>query len=506
MKSDSQFLLKNHWFWKLLYLVVVSGGIYALTWFWAYDDPFITYRYAQNLAHGIGFVYNVGERVLSTTTPLFVLSLVPFAALGGDLQLFANLISAVSLGVGGLLLWDLSRSWQSSWVGWAGLSLYPTFGLLLNTIGSEIPFYLALCLATFSTYERRAYLFTALFCALAVLARPDGILIAVILATHFILTQRTRFSEARHSLLLSLIVFTVIILCWGTFALLYFGSPIPVTLATKQAQGEMAISQKFAPGFWSLLQSYQLWPYWLEAALAGLGLVNVLLKKPKWAFFLTWPVLYFSSYTLLGVSRYFWYYVPLIPGFVVLVGLGLEMVAGVGLMSMKRRLKSFLQMIVRQFHNLQFSTFSLSTFIAGLLLFVLFIMQFRGLWHMHVGFKQYYTIYRVAGEWVAKNIPQDASIGMLEIGIIGYYAQRPVVDFAGLIQPDVAQQMQDSTTYNDTALWAVENYQPQYLVLWRGVLPHFEREYVDTHCRAVHILSASDYSTSGELMIYDCQE
>ncbi len=32
---------------------------------WAYDDPFITFRYARNLRAGLGFVYNPGERVLS---------------------------------------------------------------------------------------------------------------------------------------------------------------------------------------------------------------------------------------------------------------------------------------------------------------------------------------------------------------------------------------------------------------------------------------------------------
>src|SRR5688500_20409515 len=39
------------------------------------DDPYITYRYATNLASGKGFVFNEGEHVQSTTTPLFTLML-----------------------------------------------------------------------------------------------------------------------------------------------------------------------------------------------------------------------------------------------------------------------------------------------------------------------------------------------------------------------------------------------------------------------------------------------
>ena len=39
------------------------------------DDAYITYRYAENLAGGNGFVYNVGEQILGTSTPLYTLLL-----------------------------------------------------------------------------------------------------------------------------------------------------------------------------------------------------------------------------------------------------------------------------------------------------------------------------------------------------------------------------------------------------------------------------------------------
>src|ERR1700687_1320479 len=36
-----------------------------------FDDAYITFRYAANLARGFGLVFNPGERVLGTTSPLF---------------------------------------------------------------------------------------------------------------------------------------------------------------------------------------------------------------------------------------------------------------------------------------------------------------------------------------------------------------------------------------------------------------------------------------------------
>ncbi len=35
------------------------------------DDAYITFRYARNLADGLGLVYNPGEWVLGTTAPLW---------------------------------------------------------------------------------------------------------------------------------------------------------------------------------------------------------------------------------------------------------------------------------------------------------------------------------------------------------------------------------------------------------------------------------------------------
>src|SRR5512143_3310217 len=91
----------------------------------AYDDPYITYRYAYNLTRGTGFVYNPGERVQSTTTPLFTLLLAALSLVWGDLPHLAIFIGALSLGAGGLLLWLLADTWQAPWAGWAGLLLYP---------------------------------------------------------------------------------------------------------------------------------------------------------------------------------------------------------------------------------------------------------------------------------------------------------------------------------------------------------------------------------------------
>jgi hypothetical protein len=470
----------------LVYLLAVSGGLFALFSAWAYDDPFITYRYAENLVRGLGFVYNPGERVLSTTTPLFTLLLAFLGLISPNFPVWANLIGAASLAAGGLLLWDLARSWQAPAVGWAGLLLYPTFPLLVSTLGSETPLYLALCLGAFAFYGRGRTLPAALCAALAVLARPDGVLVAGLLAGDFLLKNRGRISWREAAL------FSLILVGWAAFAWLYFGSPLPVTLAAKQQQGEMAVSQRFAPGFLTILGWYARLPYLLEAGLALVGCLFAARRARTWLLFLAWPLLYFLAYSALGVSRYYWYYAPLLPGFIAAVGLGIA-AAGAGLRAgLRTRPGARLPAWER--------------WGAFVLLGLLFLSQAQSLAELRVQADRRYPIYRAVGEWLESNTLPGDRVGALEVGIIGYYARRPMVDFAGLIQPEIAARLGEGSNYEDAALWAVENYQPEYLVLPAAAFPRLEQGPVEQACDLSRHFPGEPYGYNGSLEVYACRK
>jgi hypothetical protein len=467
---------------KSYFLIAYLGGItlvlYLIFSRWGYDDPFITYRYAANLQHGLGFVYNPGERVLSTTTPLFTLLLTLLGNLWPDLPHLANLIGAFSLAMGGLFLWDLAQTWQTPLVGWSGLLLYPTFPLLVSTLGSETLLYLAFCLGAFAFYARQRYLLTAVCVSLAILTRPDGVLVAFILVVHYFLRIR------RHVPWLALTLCLGLTIPWFAFAWAYFGSPLPATLAVKQHQGAMAISQSFAPGFLTILGWYPRWPYLLEAGLAGIGIAFMFWRARPWALFLAWTMLYFLAYSALGVSSYYWYYAPLVPGFIMLLGLG---VSGISKILTSSRTKPFYNIIT----------------VAFLLLIVL--AQAYELGKLRLRPDNRLVIYEVVGEWLRAQTPPDASVGTLEVGIIGFYSQRRMIDFAGLIQPEVSNQLTTHTTYEDAALWAVEHYHPDYLVLQENNFPRLEQEYVALHCKAIQHFPGKEYGYSMNLNVYSCK-
>jgi hypothetical protein len=307
-----------------------------------------------------------------------------------------------------------------------------------------------------------------------------------LLALHYILCVRERVPWK------ALVVFLGITGAWFTFAWMYFGTPIPATLSAKQGQGAMAIGQRFAPGFLTVIKPYAgRISYWLEAALAMLGMSLVALRKRRWALFLLWPAIYFLAYSALGVTRYFWYYAPLVPGFVIAVGLGVVAVDQHG--SVQKGLKTI-------FHGRLSGSFPLLLLFTG----VMFLSQGSDLFQLRNSSDERFFAYKAVGDWLDQHTTAKATVGALEVGIIGYYSHRPMVDFAGLIQPQIAAQFGKETNYEDAAIWAVDHYKPDYFVVHDGKLKRLEAGYVEKQCRLAHHFLGSEYGYSSDLSVYAC--
>src|SRR4051794_40743160 len=90
--------------WTCLVAVVTTRTVAALALgVRPLDDAYITYRYALNLGDGHGFVYNVGDHVLGTTTPLWAAILGAAHWVGLSLPA-TSLVLALACDVGTALL------------------------------------------------------------------------------------------------------------------------------------------------------------------------------------------------------------------------------------------------------------------------------------------------------------------------------------------------------------------------------------------------------------------
>jgi hypothetical protein len=227
---------------------------------------------------------------------------------------------------------------------------------------------------------------------------------------------------------------------------------------------------------------------------------------------LSWTALYFIAYSVLGVSRYFWYYAPLVPGYIALIGLGLEAIAH---LVKTGSLKSLSQALSEtQSENApdppaaqaqrSASRQRIALSLVGVLLVSLTVAQLVDVYKLSITPDSRAAAYRAVGEWLRDNTPPDSLVSSLEIGIIGYYADRRMVDFAGLLQPEVAQRLHNSPTYEDAAIWAATNYSPDYVVLVKGDLRALKQGYLDEYCRVEKHFQSNDYRYGAFINVYAC--
>jgi hypothetical protein len=114
------------------------------------------------------------------------------------------------------------------------------------------------------------------------------------------------------------------------------------------------------------------------------------------------------------------------------------------------------------------------------------------------------ALYRTVGEWLAIHTPKQSTVGTLEVGIIGYYSQRPMVDFAGLIQPEIALELKGEATYEEAASRAIQHYQPNYLILFAGSFPKLTKEILSQGCNVVRTFRYPAIESIPALLIYKC--
>ena len=168
-----------------LFLFVVSERQIAGAVGFPLDDSWIHLHFARNLAEGAGFAYNPGRPVAGSTAPLWTLLLAAGAAVFGP-----SLATAKALGVGATLVAALlTRRAAAAFGAPPGVALLAAVGLLWTgpiawgaLSGMEVSLAALLVAAALVAHARDRLVWSAAWAALAVLARPESLLLVPFLA------------------------------------------------------------------------------------------------------------------------------------------------------------------------------------------------------------------------------------------------------------------------------------------------------------------------------------
>lgn len=431
-------------------LAMVSFAMLMGYWRIQQDDSYIFYSYAQNLAAGHGYVFNPGERINATTSPLYTLILsfiylilrpLPLVSL----PLLGHLIGAVALLVIALLLMKSFGSGDDDSYPLLLPMVFLLNPLLPNAIGMDT--FLAMMFAMLCVYafSRERRLAASLACSLAVLARPDMMLFAGVVLGYDVARNR-RLPTVR-----MISAFLVPILAWMLFSSMYFGTFLPSTLAAKLGQTESA-RWGTGPIFFKGLVSRSVWRthalMGLVFALALTGLIIGALRFRRWDAFrkpavhliLLWSLVYLAVYGfILNPPAYGWYYTPLALGITILVAIPIE-----GLIR-------FLSHRGAGGRRVGETAAYLVLLLAGI---ILPLKAFPG------PAAAKHENYRLAAEWLEANAAPGSTVGANEVGILRYYYRKgSVIDGLGLVTPEVADHVRRKD-YD----WYVHRYRPDYLM------------------------------------------
>lgn len=445
------------------------------------DDSYITFRYTRHILAGDGMVYNPGERVLGTTTPFYAGWMAILGGItGGENAPFPILamgVNAIFDALTCLILLKLSKRLGAARAGvgaavvWAILPFSVTFAIG----GLETSLYVLLLTGTVSYHLTGKHTLTALFAALSLLTRPDALILLVPLALDRLIssgslnsllprTLRLRktsaqgasndplanppsfdFTQDRYPITLKELLTALLLpLAWFSFAWVYYGSPIPHSIAAKSVAYHLEpmtalvrLLQHYATPFMDnltfgvagIMAGIVLYPF-----LFVIGARTALKATPRiwpWA---AYPWLYLAVFALANPLIFRWYLTPPLPAYILLILIGADQLVSASVKGIRnRQAAAVIQILI---------VIGLPTFLSAQ------DWQLRpdhGLQRPapEMAWYQLELLYREAADSLeadivsgtaARGAPPTLAAG--DVGVLGYFTSARILDTLGLNSPE----------------------------------------------------------------------
>lgn len=196
------------------------------------DDAFISFRYARNLARGVGLVFNVGERVEGYTNFLWTVLMAPSFLCKIDVVVWSQTISIACFAVTLVAYWRWVSDECPGFAVWTALALLGTnySALCYATGGLETQFGVMWSVLTALALSggARHYLVAGLCSACAVMTRMDGVLLIAPFWLAAVLRQ-----DDRRNVLVGAFAGAVPVIVWLLWRHSYYGSWVPNTFLIK---------------------------------------------------------------------------------------------------------------------------------------------------------------------------------------------------------------------------------------------------------------------------------
>lgn len=429
------------------------------------DDAWIHQTYARNWAETGQLAYVAGQPSAGSTAPLWTLLISIAYRLRIDPFLWTRLLGAVSLGVSAWLLYRLADRLMPGrrTIAWAiGLLGVGEWHLIWAAAsGMETILFIALALALIDrVWTQSSGWAIGVIGGLLIVTRPEGVLL-IGLAVIVLLARSAKGGPKE---IVKMLLGSIIVAAPGLWLNVQAsGSLFPNTFYAKQREYAELMS---SPSVW--VQSV------FEMSLAPLagvsfvllpGLITWLItqrhamrQRNQWALWLplAWLALHMAVYALRLPVHYQHgrYLIPIIPIVILYGAIGTTRL-------IDRRSSRGMNRLLR--------VSGLTLAAAAVIVLIMFVP---------LGATAYATDTAViddemvvVAQWLNDHVPPDAIIAAHDIGSIGYFTRRPLLDLAGLISPEVIPFIRDEAQLMD---WMSAR-QAAYFVTFPGWYPTLSR-------------------------------
>lgn len=383
------------------------------------DDTFIYMQYARNISGGHGFSFNAGEPSYGVTSPFWVIILsIPYFA-GIDAFWFSKILDLICAAFSVFVFFRLSKI---IFIEKTGL-FYPLLASSLFTLniwfirwsftGMETNLGILMMLLVLYFFFTKNYSLSFFLCGLFFLVRPEGFILFLVILICVLADKQKSFSSKFKNILLCLIFFTISVVPFLIYSKLTFGTFLANTTLGKSTLtlNIHTITAQIAEIVKTLAPSSGI-EILFGVIFILIGLKRKILKQ--YLPLILWPAGLLLLYVITDADIISRYFMIIIPVFTLLAVKFIEILDSKYSLSISIILFTVI-LIISQFSFYKYVKPHTDNFSKGVEECLIPI-----------------------GKWFNENAPPNSRILVNDVGAIGYYSNRYVIDAAALINRDLS--------------------------------------------------------------------
>jgi arabinofuranosyltransferase len=438
----------------LIFLPALTIAIRLVVFYFfpnTYEDSYITFKYAENLASGIGFCYNPGEIAMGTTTPFFALILAFFKYLGITCITSSLIINVLSEGITTVVVYLIIRHFLDNW-----LAAIPSLLFVLSPSniswaisGMETVFFGATIALTFLFYIKENFRLALIFSVLCAIIRIDGLSVTAVI----LIASLWKRNQIR---IIYFLIPIILFLAWELYLYIQFKAFIPSTIIAKLTLYSGHQSSRFN-ALKVIISTFFQKSYYISSLMSLLfigGTIAIINKRSRAMVLPIWFFVYFGAFAIGNTFMHGWYFIPPMFSYIAVTGIGILYIA----LYFHDRIKLLKCEIVWSMIFLAVMGFGAVTL--GLKIHILSEEA------KHLEFR------KSIGEYINSNYPPNATLYAEPIGIIGYFAKRYIIDETGLVSPQLIKFNRMEPTMENVAK-KIEYSQPSIILQYNKNIEEF---------------------------------